>query len=81
MDPPKSSILTISFKHPDRDLVQPVLQAVIQAYMLKHRDVRLMPDDYLVEQRDELRKKLIESYLENNKEVEELKSLMKKLSA
>ncbi len=35
----------------------------------------------LFERGDELRKKLIESYLENNKEVEELKSLMKKLTA
>ncbi len=35
----------------------------------------------LFERGDELRKKLIESYLENNKEVDELKSLMKKLSA
>jgi len=34
----------------------------------------------LYERGDEMRKKLIESYLENNKEVEELKSLMKKLS-
>ena len=58
VDPPRSSILTISFKHPDGDIVQPVLEAVLQAYMLKHRDVRLMPDDYLVQQRDELRKKL-----------------------
>ncbi len=33
----------------------------------------------LYERGDELRKKLIESYLENNKEVEDLKSLMKKL--
>jgi deoxyhypusine synthase len=35
----------------------------------------------LYERGDELRKKLIESYLANNKEVEELKSLMKKLPA
>ncbi len=33
----------------------------------------------LYDRGDELRKKLIESYLENNKEVDELKSLMKKL--
>jgi deoxyhypusine synthase len=33
----------------------------------------------LYERGDELRKKLIKSYLENNKEVEELKNLMKKL--
>lgn len=35
----------------------------------------------LYDRGDELRKELIESYLGNNKEVEELKSLMKKLSA
>jgi deoxyhypusine synthase len=34
----------------------------------------------LYDRGDELRNKLIKSYLENNKEVEELKSLMKKLS-
>jgi polysaccharide biosynthesis transport protein len=56
--PPKSSILSISFKHPDREIVQPALEALLQAYMLKHRDVRLMPDDYLLQQRDELRTKL-----------------------
>jgi deoxyhypusine synthase len=33
----------------------------------------------LYDRGDELRKKLIESYLENNKEVDELKSLMRKL--
>lgn len=35
----------------------------------------------LYDRGDELRQKLIKSYLENNKEVEELKSLIKKLSA
>jgi len=35
----------------------------------------------LYERGDELRQKLIESYLENNKEVEELKSLIRKLPA
>jgi uncharacterized protein involved in exopolysaccharide biosynthesis/Mrp family chromosome partitioning ATPase len=58
VDPPKSSILTISFKHPDPTIVQPTLEAVLEAYMHKHRDVRLMPDDYLLQQRDELRTKL-----------------------
>jgi hypothetical protein len=33
----------------------------------------------LYDRGDELRKKLIESYLENNKEVEKLKGLIKKL--
>ena len=58
VDPPKSSILTISFKHPDADIVQPVLEAVLRAYQLKHREVRSMPDGYLLQQRDEVRKKL-----------------------
>ena len=61
VDPPKTSILSISFKHPDRDIVQPVLKALLEAYMLKHRDVRLMPDDYLLQQRDELRTKLAQT--------------------
>jgi hypothetical protein len=34
----------------------------------------------LYDRGDELRQKLINSYLENNKEIEELKSLIKKLS-
>ena len=68
VDPPKTSILTISFKHPDREIVQPTLEAVLQAYMQKHRDVRLMPDDYLLQQRDELRTKLTQTE-------EQLKSL------
>jgi hypothetical protein len=34
----------------------------------------------LYDRGEELRQKLIKSYLENNKEVEELKSLIKKLS-
>jgi len=34
----------------------------------------------LYDRGEELRKKLIKSYLENNKEVEELRSLMKKLT-
>ncbi|HOX56482.1 MAG TPA: cellulose synthase operon protein YhjQ/BcsQ [Candidatus Paceibacterota bacterium] len=59
--PPRSSILTISFKHPDGDIVQPVLQAVLEAYMRKHRDVRLMPDSYLLQQREELGAKLTQT--------------------
>jgi hypothetical protein len=34
----------------------------------------------LYDRGDELRQKLINSYLENNKEIEELQSLIKKLS-
>jgi uncharacterized protein involved in exopolysaccharide biosynthesis/Mrp family chromosome partitioning ATPase len=58
VEPPKTSILTITFKHRDPDLVQPVLEEVLKAYKLKHESVYLMPDGYLVKQRDELSAKL-----------------------
>src|SRR6266446_344055 len=34
--PPRTSILTVSFKDRDRDIVEPVLTALIDAYMRKH---------------------------------------------
>jgi polysaccharide biosynthesis transport protein len=61
VDPPRSSVLTISFKNPDASIVQPVLEAVLQAYMHQHQVVNLMPDDVLVQQRDELGKKLLKT--------------------
>jgi succinoglycan biosynthesis transport protein ExoP len=61
VDPPRSAIITVSFKHPDQDIVQPVLDALIQTYMQKHLDVYVGPEvlnEYLVHRRDELRNKL-----------------------
>jgi len=37
--PPRTSILTVSFKDRDRDIVEPVLTALIDAYMRKHNQV------------------------------------------
>ena len=67
VDPPRGSILTISFKHPDAGIVQPVLSAVIHSYMLKHLEVRGgggEMEDYLTKQKDELRKKLGQTEME-----------------
>ena len=59
VEPPKSSVLTVSFKHPDRDVVGPVLDALIQSYMVRHMEVH-NPDlnNYWREQRDEWRRRL-----------------------
>jgi polysaccharide biosynthesis transport protein len=61
VDPPKSAILTVSFKHPDPQLVKPVLDALIQCYIRKHLDVHERPgaiDDDDSKLKDDLRRKL-----------------------
>ena len=58
VEPPKASIITVSFKHPDADIVQPVLKAIIHSYMLKHLEVHGGGgelEDYYIKQKDELR--------------------------
>ena len=50
---------------------------ILAAYVLQTTKPKKLKRLY--DRGDELRKKLIESYFENNKEIEELKSLMKKL--
>lgn len=64
VDPPRSSIITVSFKHPDETVVQPVLEALIQTYMRKHVEVhqRLgVLDDYFSRTQEELRRKLAQT--------------------
>jgi polysaccharide biosynthesis transport protein len=61
VDPPRSSVLTISFKCPDAEIVQPILTAVLEAYMRKHQEINLIPVDDLLKQRDELRNKLTQT--------------------
>ena len=59
--PPKGNILTVSFKHPDVDMVQPVLNAIIHCYMLKHLEVHGGGgelEDYYIKQREDKRQKL-----------------------
>jgi uncharacterized protein involved in exopolysaccharide biosynthesis/Mrp family chromosome partitioning ATPase len=62
--PPKGNILMVSFRHPDADIVQPVLNAVIQGYMLKHMEVHVRGGElheYYIKQKDELSKKLVKT--------------------
>jgi len=73
VDPPRTPVITISFKHPDQQIVQPVLGALIQHYMQKHVAVRQgigVLDVYYSKQAVELRKKLQQTE-------EELKRLKK----
>lgn len=61
VDPPRGAILTVSFKHPDPAIVQPVLNAIIHTFMLKHLEVYQGVgelEDYYIKQKDELRQRL-----------------------
>lgn len=62
VNPTKTATITISFQDSDRDIVQPVLSAVIKAYSFKHRQVHSgegVWDEYYIAQRDEWGKKLV----------------------
>lgn len=61
VDPPRSTTISITFQHPDRELVQPVLAALIKAYGQQHRQVHSgegVWDDLYIAGRDEWGKKL-----------------------
>lgn len=66
-EPPKGAIITVSFKHPDADMVQPVLNDIIHSYMLKHLEVHGGGgelEDYYIKQKDDLRTKLGQTEVE-----------------
>ncbi len=59
--PSRTSILGISFKHRDKTIVQPVLRAIMEAYMDKHRAVHGLDgglDAFYSHQKDDMQKKL-----------------------
>jgi uncharacterized protein involved in exopolysaccharide biosynthesis/Mrp family chromosome partitioning ATPase len=63
-NPLRTAILTISYKNRDRELVQPVLRAIIEAYKRKHNQVHsggVELDEAFARQRDDLGKKLAET--------------------
>jgi succinoglycan biosynthesis transport protein ExoP len=41
VEPPRTAVLTVTFKHPDKTIVQPVLSAVLTNYFQKHLEVYL----------------------------------------
>jgi uncharacterized protein involved in exopolysaccharide biosynthesis/Mrp family chromosome partitioning ATPase len=62
--PPRSDILRIVFQHPNREIVQPVLTQLIDAYLLKHVEIHRSVgafDDVLMKQTDALRTQLAQT--------------------
>ncbi len=60
--PARTSILTVSFRHRDPELVQPVLDVLLKTYQRKHIDVREklgVRDEYYAKERDDLSAKII----------------------
>jgi len=58
-----SSVIHIGFKHPDAEIVQPVLQAVVSEYFKKHVDTHRaagMLGDTLAQEADTLRSQLVQ---------------------
>ncbi|HEV2695331.1 MAG TPA: Wzz/FepE/Etk N-terminal domain-containing protein [Verrucomicrobiae bacterium] len=56
-----SSVIQITFSHPDRNVVGPVLDALIQAYREKHIKVHksiAIPDDFLMEKTSDLQQQI-----------------------
>ena len=62
--PPRTDILRIVFQHPNREIVQPVLDQLISAYLRKHVEIHRSVgafDDVLTQQTDALRSQLAET--------------------
>jgi polysaccharide biosynthesis transport protein len=62
--PPKSSVIRILFKHPDPEVVQPVLRAVIDNYLKRHLEIHRaggMLGDFLTQETDQLRSRLVQT--------------------
>lgn len=59
--PPHGSVIHLTFKHPDPEIVQPVLRELISRYMTMHREVHQslgMLGDFLTQETDQLRARL-----------------------
>ncbi|MGA2656142.1 MAG: hypothetical protein ABSH34_01355 [Verrucomicrobiota bacterium] len=57
----QSDVIHAIFKHKDPDVVQPVLRAMIEAYLIRHAEIHRavgLYDDYLTKQRDQLKSRL-----------------------
>lgn len=62
--PPRSSLITISFKHKDREVVQPVLKEIIARYLKTHNEIHRskgMLGDFLVQETDQYRARLLQT--------------------
>jgi succinoglycan biosynthesis transport protein ExoP len=61
---PHSSVIQISFAHPDPEIAQPVLRSLIDAYLKKHVEIHRsvgLVGDFLTQETDQLRAKLAQT--------------------
>jgi uncharacterized protein involved in exopolysaccharide biosynthesis/Mrp family chromosome partitioning ATPase len=75
LDAPRNSggVITITYQHEDRTLVQPVLQQILKSYEKKHVETHRSPgtlDDFLSQQADQSRTQLAQT----ERELRELKA-------
>ena len=64
VEPPRTATIDVTFQNLDPELVQPVLNALIKAYAVKHRQVHTgegVWDEFYIAKRDEYGKKLAET--------------------
>ena len=62
--PPQSSVINVIFAHPDATIVQPVLTAMIDAYLKKHVEIHEavgIVGDFLTQETDQLRSRLAQT--------------------
>src|SRR6266850_2682784 len=62
--PKKSNVIRMLFQHPDPDVVQPVLNQLIDAYLKKHAEIHRSVgvfDDFLTQETDQLRSRLVQT--------------------
>jgi succinoglycan biosynthesis transport protein ExoP len=61
---PGSSVIQVSFRHPDQQIVQPVLNAIIDSYYKKHAQIHqggVVFNDFLVQETNRLRAELTQT--------------------
>jgi uncharacterized protein involved in exopolysaccharide biosynthesis/Mrp family chromosome partitioning ATPase len=59
-----SSVIHITFRHPEADIVQPVLVQLIEGYRKKHFEIHRavgLFDDFLAQETDQLRSRLVQT--------------------
>jgi hypothetical protein len=64
VEPPRTAVIKVTFKHPDPTVVQPVLAAVLTNYQRKHVEVHLgdqAREENLSQQMAEIRGKLVQT--------------------
>lgn len=63
VEPPRTAVITVTFKHPDKTVVQPVLAAVLANYQKKYVEVHFgnkEKEENLSEKMEEVRGKLVQ---------------------